>query len=124
VTDAPRLAAVTLICLASWWVIAAAHDPSKADGAWYKSLRSNRGEACCTAHQDCKTVSAYRQSLVSGDYEALWQGEWARIDPSAVLNQADNPTGLRVLCVYYPGRSSNRPLFYPTNGGLTLSELA
>jgi hypothetical protein len=116
-TDASRTAAAMLICLGPWSIQAAAHDPSEPNAAWYKSLRSNRGEACCTAHRDCETVSKYRQSLVPGGYEALWHGEWARVDPSAVLNRADNPTGLPVLCVHYlDGHPIARCFIRPTEG--------
>ena len=116
-TEAPSISAATLICLVSWLVPAAAHDPSEPNAAWYKSLTSNRGEACCTAHRDCETVSQYRQSLVPGGYEALWHGEWARIDPSAVLHRADNPTGLPVLCVHYlDGHPIARCFIRPSEG--------
>jgi len=59
----------------------------------------------------------YRPSSVPGGYEALWHGEWARIDPSAVLNRADNPTGRPVLCVrYFNGHPIARCFIRPAEG--------
>jgi len=109
---------VPLLPLAALAVLLA-HDPQELDADWFNSLRGpEEGVSCCGNHHDCATVSDYRPGEIPGSYRALLNGEWLDVPAFVVLERADNPTGLPVLCIGrdHTGRPFARCFVRPSEG--------
>lgn len=56
---------------------------------WFKSVRSSNGIPCCDVADGHHTQVEQRD----GSYWVPIEGEWYKVPPEAVVNNAKNPTG-------------------------------
>lgn len=77
---------------------ALAHEQGEPYADWYNSLSRQDGAHCCGT-ADCRTRVLKLKRLGDGAEVTLADGRTLPVEPKAILQRQDNPTGDVVACV-------------------------